>query len=201
MSSTRSSSPTRAASSGSPDEKQRDVHMLFHAGRCRAIMDAMSAFRILRRGADRFVANAPYCGALPAPLPWRGSSLRRSTCDESARLRSPFLPEKLRSHPLLRLLRSVPGDPRRCGGFHEAACGARCCLRRAERQRAGAGRERSGEEAPREPGSPEARNCRLRSPGGGRKATVCCSAFREAWERGFPGRSFGLANRKYMYIL
>src|SRR3990172_46386 len=32
MSSTRSSSPTRAASSGSPDQKQRDVHMLFHVG-------------------------------------------------------------------------------------------------------------------------------------------------------------------------
>jgi len=38
--------------------------MLFHAGRCRDIMDAMSAFRILRRGAAGFVANATDCGAL-----------------------------------------------------------------------------------------------------------------------------------------
>src|SRR3972149_1473506 len=50
-----------------------------------------------------------------------GSSLRRSTCDAPARLRSPFLPEKLRSHPLLRLLRRIRPcaagiDPLRCLG-------------------------------------------------------------------------------------
>ena len=39
-------------------------------------------------------------------------------------------------------------DPRRSGGFHEAACGARCCLRRAERQRAGEGRKRLITEPP-----------------------------------------------------
>jgi len=32
----------------------------------------------------------------------------------------------------LRLLRFVPGDPRRCGGVDEAACGARKKSRRAE---------------------------------------------------------------------
>ena len=43
-------------------------------------------------------------------------------------------------------------DVGRSGGFHEAAYGARQRLRRAESQRAVEGRERSGVEAPREPG-------------------------------------------------
>src|SRR3989304_5887412 len=43
-----------------------------------------------------------------------------------------------------------PGAKERSGGFLGAACGARCRFRRAERQRAVAGRERSGEEAARE---------------------------------------------------
>src|SRR3990172_284942 len=40
------------------------------------------------------------------------------------------------------------GNPGRGGGFHEAACGARLLVRRAERQRAGEGRERSRGEVP-----------------------------------------------------
>src|SRR3989304_1895288 len=44
----------------------------------------------------------------------------------------------------------APGAKGHSGGFLEAACGARGDLRRAERQRAVAGRERSGEEAARE---------------------------------------------------
>ena len=38
----------------------------------------------------------------------------------------------LTSPPILRLLRSIPGDPGRRGGFREAACGARKKSRRAE---------------------------------------------------------------------
>src|SRR3989304_3007982 len=56
----------------------------------------------LRRAGPRGV------GRSSAPLPWGGASLRRSTCDAPARLRQPFLPEKLRG-PLLRLLRRQPG--------------------------------------------------------------------------------------------
>jgi hypothetical protein len=47
-----------------------------------------------------------------------------------------------------------PGTRGDAGGFRGAAYGARGNLRRAEWQRAVAGRERSGGEAPREPGSP-----------------------------------------------
>src|SRR3972149_2871365 len=53
-----------------------------------------------------------------------GSSLRRSTCNEPARLRLPFLPEKLRSHPLLRLLRcGCPASGAVIG--HAAPCARR----------------------------------------------------------------------------
>src|SRR3990172_6853896 len=44
--------------------------------------------------------------------------------------------------------RRQPEDPGRCGGFREAACGARLLVRRAERQRAGEGRERLITEPP-----------------------------------------------------
>src|SRR4030042_6115757 len=43
-----------------------------------------------------------------------------------------------------------PGAKGRSGGFLGAACGARCRVMRAERQRAVGGRERSEEEAARE---------------------------------------------------
>jgi hypothetical protein len=108
-----------------------------------------------------------------------GGSVRGSPCGKPARLRLTSLrPHSfglLRSpaltkwhaaveHPtavsvdIVRPVASATetGDPGRCGGFRAAACGARRELRRAERQRAGEGRERSGAESPREPGSPVA---------------------------------------------
>ena len=75
------------------------------------------------------------------PLPWGGTLL-------NGRLDIGMSPQGM--SPVATYPGVHPGAKVRSGGFLDAACGARCNSGERNRQRAGGGRERSGEEASRE---------------------------------------------------
>jgi hypothetical protein len=139
----------------------RDPFPQIPAFECRCIRSGFVALP------HRTAVGTPRSGALPE------AAHRPSRCTASSGT-APWTPASLRPPPsacsamIAHLtgcrtgMRREPRTLRRCGGFHEAACGAReeYPRRAGSESASGTGseraqdRERSGVEAPREPGSP-----------------------------------------------